>query len=87
MYATMFLQILAGAYGPTKSLDTKPQKGQIELLSSSLAKVEFALYPQKIPDLATSGKIDMILSHSKARVYQFAPGHVAVYDGKAINLK
>ncbi|ALB01526.1 hypothetical protein ACH24_01940 [Francisella persica ATCC VR-331] len=78
---------IGGAYGPIKSLDTKPQKGQIELLSSSLAKVEFALYPQKIPGLKTSGKIDMIFSHSKAGVYQFAPGHVAAYDGKAINIK
>ncbi|AEB27555.1 hypothetical protein B4919_07455 [Francisella tularensis subsp. novicida] len=78
---------IGGAYGPTKPLDTKPQKGQIELLSSSLAKVEFALYPQKIPGLATNGNIDMIFSHSKAGVYQFAPGHVAAYDDKAINLK
>ena len=29
----------------------------------------------------------MIFSHSKAGVYQFTPGHVAAYDGKAINLK
>ena len=78
---------IGGAYGPTKPLDTKPKKGQIEVLSSSLAKVEFVLYPQKIPGLANSGKIDMIFSHSKAGVYQFVPGHVAAYDSKAINLK
>ncbi|MDE4957418.1 hypothetical protein NAI59_11140, partial [Francisella tularensis subsp. holarctica] len=67
----VIFSIIVGAYCPTNYLDTKPQKGQIELLSSTLAKVEFALYPQKIQGLATNGKIDIIFSHSKAVVYQF----------------
>ncbi|MBK2258234.1 hypothetical protein [Francisella philomiragia] len=78
---------IGGAYGPTKPLDTKPTTGQIKLLSSSLGKVEFAIYPQEISGLSNSGKIDMIFSHSKAGVYKFAPGHIAAYDDKAMNLK
>ncbi|QEO56570.1 hypothetical protein [Francisella marina] len=78
---------IGGVYGPTKPLDTKPEAGQIKLLSSSLGKVNFAIYPQKISGLSNSGKVDMIFSHSAAGVYKFAPCHVAAYDGKAMDLK
>ena len=38
---------VGGGYGPTKPLDTKPKQGQVDILSSSLGEVEFALYTKK----------------------------------------
>ncbi|MED7819751.1 MULTISPECIES: hypothetical protein [unclassified Francisella] len=78
---------VGGAYGPTKPLDTKPTDGQIDLLSSSLGKVKFAIYPKKVANLADTGNIDMIFSHSKAATYQFIPPHVSAYDDKQMVIK
>ncbi|QLE79916.1 hypothetical protein FLM55_09300 [Francisella sp. Scap27] len=78
---------IGGAYGPTKSLDTKPIDGQIKILSSSLGKVNFAIYPAKIDGLSNDDKkINMIFSHSKPGMTEFAPGHTSAYDGKSLDL-
>lgn len=77
-----------GAYGPTKPLDTKPKDGQISLLSSSLGQVSFAIYPDKIDGMSIDDKkVDMIFSHSKSGVTEFAPGHIAKYDGLAMDFE
>ena len=78
---------VGGGGGPTLSLDTKPEDGVIDILSSSLGKVEFALYPGDIASLKSLDSINMIFSHSKASVDKFAPGHIAVYDGYSMDLK
>lgn len=79
---------VGGAYGPTKSLDTKPADGQISLLSSSLGQVSFAIYPDKIDGMNINDKkVDMIFSHSKAGVTQFAPGHISKYDGVSMDFE
>lgn len=78
---------VGGGYGPTKPLDTKPKQGQIEILSSSLGKVQFALYPKKVANLADNGIINMIFSHSKAGVYKFVPPHVSAYGDKEMIIK
>ena len=77
---------IGGGFGPTLPLDTKPKDGVIDVLSSSLGKVEFALYPEKIKGFESASKIDMIFSHSKAGKDKFAPGHIAAYDNKTIQL-
>ncbi|ASG68488.1 hypothetical protein fh0823_15140 [Francisella halioticida] len=78
---------IGGAYGPTKPLNTKPKKGEIKILSSALGNIEFALYPKKVSNLADSGTINMIFSHSKAGVYKFVPPHVSAYDDKKMVIK
>jgi hypothetical protein len=77
---------VGGGFGPTLPLDTKPDDGVINILSSSLGKVEFVIYPEKIEGLKSISKIDMIFSHSKAGKDKFAPGHVAKYDGEKLSL-
>ena len=77
---------LGGSYGPTKPLDTKPKPGQIKLLSSSLGKVKFVIYPNKINNLSVNDKnINMIFSHSRPAITKFAPGHIATYDGQSMS--
>lgn len=79
---------VGGAYGPTKSLDTKPADGQISLLSSSLGQVSFAIYPNKVDGMSIDDKkVDMIFSHSKAGITEFAPGHISKYDGLAMDFE
>jgi hypothetical protein len=77
---------IGGSVGPTLALDTKPRAETINLLSSSLGKVEFALYSNIIDGLGSTTKIDMIFSHSKAGIDKFGPGHIAVYDRKTLQL-
>ncbi|AIT10175.1 hypothetical protein LO80_09455 [Candidatus Francisella endociliophora] len=79
---------IGGAYGPTKPLDTKPADGQISLLSSSLGQVSFAIYPNNVDGVNIEDKkVDMIFSHSKAGATEFAPGHIAKYDGLAMDFE
>ena len=77
---------VGGGGGPTLALDTKPKDGVVDVLSSSLGKVEFVLYPDNVANLESTGNIDMIFSHSNAGVDKFAPGHIAVYDEKIMQL-
>ena len=78
---------IGGGFGPSLPLYTKPKAGTVEILSSSLGKVELALYPNKVKSLKGETHIDMIFSHSKAGLTQFVPGHIAAYDGFAMDLK
>ena len=78
---------VGGGYGPTKPLNTKPKAGQIKILSSSLGKVSFVLYPNKVEGLSSDDKnIEMIFSHSKAGVTEFVPGHIAKYANQTLDL-
>ncbi len=78
---------VGGGFGPSLPLYTKPKAGTVEILSSSLGKVELALYPDKVKSLKDKNNIDMIFSHSKTGLKQFVSGHVAAYDGVALDLK